>query len=106
MDKLGIWAVLAVAAGTLFILMIFESADAQAIDWIRQFGTSAQSLTTDPSGNIYVVGEIGGSSGGTEAFVRKYDSLGNELWTRQFGALPPPVFLPNFFSLNNCSIFG
>ncbi|MBX3244177.1 MAG: SBBP repeat-containing protein [Acidobacteria bacterium] len=63
--------------------------------WTRQFGTnsvdSGYAADTDPEGNIYVVGDTVGtfpgqtSSGGTDAFVRKYDAEGNVLWTRQLG---------------------
>jgi len=62
--------------------------------WIRQFGTNsfdtAIGIAVDSSG-IYVGGETGGtftgqiSAGGIDAFVRKYDIGGNEIWTRQFG---------------------
>jgi hypothetical protein len=62
--------------------------------WTRQFGSPG---TDDASGvavassGIYVVGTTGGtlpgqtSSGGQDAFVRKYDVAGNVIWTRQFG---------------------
>jgi hypothetical protein len=66
--------------------------------WTRQFGTigtdSANSVAVDTGGSVYVVGYVYGASplpgqtsagGQTDAFVRKYDSLGNEIWTRQFG---------------------
>jgi uncharacterized protein (TIGR03437 family) len=69
-------------------------AAAQGFQWIRQFGSSMGDLGSDavvsPSG-VYVVGSVGGvlpgqtSAGGNDAFVRKYDFAGNELWTRQFG---------------------
>ena len=62
--------------------------------WTRRFGTPA----TDVAGGIsvgatgvYVVGQTDGilfgqqGAGGSDAFVRKYDALGNERWTRQFG---------------------
>jgi hypothetical protein len=62
--------------------------------WTRQFGTSdtevADGIAVDASG-IYVAGGTGGtfpgqsSAGGGDAFVRKYDLNGNEVWTRQFG---------------------
>jgi len=65
------------------------------IGWIRQFGTSgrdqASGVAVDTSGNIYVAGTTGGallgqtSSGGYDAFARKYDDSGNEVWTMQFG---------------------
>src|SRR5262249_35937147 len=48
----------------------------------------------DADGNVYVAGEIAGSIslgqsivGDVDAFVRKYDAAGNELWTRQFGSV-------------------
>src|SRR5256885_16365852 len=74
------------------------------VDWLRQFGTfgvpdsldPARSVVADGSGNVYVVGDIPdspdaaalpgqASAGGGDAYVRKYDAAGNELWTRQFG---------------------
>jgi uncharacterized protein (UPF0548 family) len=64
------------------------------IQWIRQFGTSsldaALATAVDASG-VYVAGETDGtlpgqtSAGARDAFVRKYDLNGNEVWTRQFG---------------------
>ena len=46
----------------------------------------------DSDGNVYVAGVTYGTlpgqtnSGNYDAFVRKYDADGNELWTRQFGS--------------------
>jgi uncharacterized protein (TIGR03437 family) len=63
------------------------------LQWTRQFGTAANEsglgLGADASG-VYVVGETeggisGSNAGSADAFVRKYDPAGNELWTRQFG---------------------
>ncbi len=64
-------------------------------DWTPQFGTSgedrATSVSVDGSGNVYVAGYTEGtlpgqtSAGGVDAFVRKYDSAGNLVWTSQFG---------------------
>lgn len=62
--------------------------------WTRQFGTSnhddATGVTTDPDGNVVVVGRTlgdlaGPNSGYQDVFVRKYDGHGNELWSRQYG---------------------
>jgi len=63
--------------------------------WTRQFGSqghdNAQSVAVDGAGNLYVVGETTGtlpgqtSVGASDAYIRKYDSNGKELWTRQFG---------------------
>ncbi len=67
---------------------------AGALQWVRQFGTAALdqawSVAAD-AGGVYVAGSTRGvlpgqtSAGGFDAFVRKYDTAGNELWTRQFG---------------------
>jgi uncharacterized protein (TIGR03437 family) len=64
------------------------------LQWTRQFGTN----TTDSlsgvfvgADGVYVAGFTGGelpgqiNAGDRDAFVRKYDFDGNELWTRQFG---------------------
>ncbi|MBI2820490.1 MAG: hypothetical protein HYX73_10970, partial [Acidobacteria bacterium] len=67
--------------------------------WTHQFGTSnpdsARGVAVDAAG-VYVVGTILSgslpgqtSAGNYDAFVRKYDSNGNELWTRQFGTASP-----------------
>ena len=64
--------------------------------WTRQFGTPGideiLAIAADESG-IYVAGDTQGvlraDSGATaapHAFVRKYDTAGNELWTREFGS--------------------
>ena len=63
--------------------------------WTRQFGTfavdQASGVSVDSSG-VYVAGFTGGtlpgqsSAGFTDAFVRKYDLAGTEVWTRQFGS--------------------
>jgi uncharacterized protein (TIGR03437 family) len=56
----------------------------QTISFFRQFETPgmdrATAVAVDGSG-IYVIGNKGFSQGGG---VRKYDSRGNELWTREF----------------------
>ena len=64
--------------------------------WSRQFGTQesaqANDVAVDVAGNVYVAGQVGGALpgkshfGNNDAFLRVYDSSGNELWTRQFGA--------------------
>ena len=63
--------------------------------WTRQFGSwdsdFARSVAIGLSGDVYVVGETDGtlpgqhSSGGRDAFIRRYDPGGTERWTRQFG---------------------
>lgn len=72
------------------VVVKFDPAGTQL--WIRQFGTSAEDVlnaaTADSTG-VYVAGTtqgaLAGRVGGSDAFVRKYDPNGNELWTRQFG---------------------
>lgn len=63
--------------------------------WTRQFGTPAVEILYDVAadgGGVYVSGVTTGtlpnqtSWGNGDAFVRKYDPDGNELWTRQFGS--------------------
>jgi hypothetical protein len=81
-----------------FIVMIAAvlppGASAQTLEWIRQFGTDAQDRAAAIAVRapaIYVAGAtestFGGqqSAGGVDAFVRKYDVDGTEIWTRQFG---------------------
>lgn len=65
--------------------------------WTRQFGSSATGHTwadavhLDTSG-VYVAGSVlealpnQKSAGDWDAYFRKYDHQGNELWTRQFGS--------------------
>jgi hypothetical protein len=62
--------------------------------WSKQFGSERREETTrvsaDGLGNVYVAGYTGGDllgqhAGLGDAFLIKYDSLGNQLWGRQFG---------------------
>jgi hypothetical protein len=58
--------------------------------WTRQFGTSSfddtESVAVDAAGAVFVAGSGRAvPTGPSGAFVRKYDPLGTELWTRQFG---------------------
>lgn len=63
------------------------------VAWTRQFGTSAIDLATGVAayGNsvVYVVGgtegNLAGSKGGNDAFIRKYTASGSVAWTKQFG---------------------
>ncbi len=66
--------------------------------WTHQFGTSswdgAKGVVADATG-VYVVGTASDAfpgqthSGSEDAFVRKYDAGGTELWTREFGSGDP-----------------
>jgi hypothetical protein len=72
------------------------------VEWVREFGSfrtpehldPARSVVADGHGNVYVAGSVEGmgalpgqtgSGGLLDAYVRKYDAAGTELWTRQFG---------------------
>lgn len=83
-----------VLAAILAITIIPGKARADKDGWIVQFGTAA----VDAAGGIavrghdvYVSGRTGGtlpgqtSAGGTDVYVRKYNSRGELQWTHQFG---------------------
>jgi hypothetical protein len=61
--------------------------------WGQQFGTRtidiARAVDVDGAGNSYVAGitygALGFKVGGSDGFLRKYNSLGVTQWTRQFG---------------------
>lgn len=86
----GIAAIVAVVASVPVIT------SAQDLAWTRQIGTTSRDLVydvaTDGAGNVYVTGQTDGTlpgqtpSGETDAFVRRYDASGTEIWTRQFGS--------------------
>jgi hypothetical protein len=78
-------------------------ADAAALEWVRQSGTSGTDVgayvSADGIGNVYIAGNTAGDFGGPNAggdvatglarydvFLSKYDSAGNVQWTRQFGS--------------------
>jgi len=61
---------------------------------IKQFGNGGYNLSvgvaTDPAGSVYVAGGTTGAlsgpnAGSRDAFVTKYDSAGNQVWSREFG---------------------
>lgn len=62
--------------------------------WTRQFGTTEPDYAMSVSverGAVYVAGYTEGGlegtrAGGSDAFIRKYDSNGDIEWTRQFGS--------------------
>lgn len=67
------------------------------IAWTRQFGTSgtdfARAVAIDEDDGVVVAGYTSGvlagsfNSGADDAYVRKFDSEGETLWTRQFGTV-------------------
>jgi fibronectin type 3 domain-containing protein len=62
--------------------------------WTRQFGTSGHDMAYGidvTNSGVYVAGQVGDSlpgqtsAGYDDAFIRRYDIDGNEVWTHQFG---------------------
>src|SRR5262245_1827914 len=92
-------AIIMAAAVIAAVTMTGESAAQECrvgnIEWLHQFGTAtsdeASDVAVDASRNVYVVGNTDdalpgqAAVGGVDLFLRKYDSAGNEVWTRQFG---------------------
>ena len=79
-------------AGRDAFLQKFDAAG--NLSWTRRFGStdheSSWGVAADGLGSIYVTGETGGvmgvaTLGDYDAYLRKYDSAGNVLWTNQFG---------------------
>ncbi|MFT3926490.1 MAG: AgmX/PglI C-terminal domain-containing protein [Myxococcales bacterium] len=62
-------------------------------------GATSYAVGTDSKGNVVVAGQTHAALSGQvefgagDAFVRKYDAAGNELWTRQFGTSAPDCVL-------------
>ncbi len=83
-------------AGGSYDAFVRKYAATGAEVWTRQFGSTdsdvAESVTVDGDGNVYVAGFAAAAlpgqtnAGAWDAFVRKYDGAGNEVWTRQFGS--------------------
>ncbi len=78
----------------LLLAPVPQRAEAQQIEWTRQFGSTEQhdvayGVAADGAGNVFVTGSsrsLGGPIvGGEDAFLVKYDTLGNVLWSRQLG---------------------
>lgn len=77
-----------------FDAFVARMGSGSSIVWLRQFGSTfldkAHAIAVDDSG-VYVVGEAWNpmpgqvAMGRSDAFIRKYDHDGNEVWTRQFG---------------------
>ncbi|WP_061231110.1 SBBP repeat beta-propeller lipoprotein, LipL53 family [Leptospira weilii] len=75
-------------------LIKFNSDGSQA--WARQTGcignysTSAKKIAVDTFGNSYIIGNSTGAFGGTEigtnGFIIKFDTNGNQIWVKQISA--------------------
>ena len=89
-----VWA----AAIILFLSAGTWAEDPYDVAWIRQIGTTEHdhnsAVVVDASDNVYLSGHTHGdlagpNAGGDDIFLSRFDSLGNPVWTRQFGT---PVF--------------
>lgn len=79
------------AGGYDAVLIKYNTAGTQ--QWTRQFGTSAEDVAQGVvfAGDAYVTGTTKGdldgtNFGGTDIFLRKFDSLGDVAWTAQIGS--------------------
>jgi len=63
--------------------------------WVVQFGSAADDegygIAVDSAGNSYITGYTDGNLAGTnigysDIFIAKYDTLGNQIWIKQFGS--------------------
>ncbi len=90
--------VLALMLAAATVLFGVRHAAAQGFDWIHLFGTSfadeANGVAVDADGNVYVAGTTGGRFDGQsrygglqDAYLRKLDADGKEIWIRQFGSI-------------------
>ena len=87
-------AALALAVGG--VLLSPATGEAATIGWTTQFGTSspddAYGVAVNPDGSLFVIGQTSGvlpgqtNAGMIDAFLRRYDPSGAEVWTRQFGS--------------------
>lgn len=71
-------------------------ANGPTIEWARQLGTSLAdqglAVSADGLGGVYISGLTAGdlakaNTGGTDAFLGRYDSSGGLLWIRQLGSI-------------------
>jgi len=79
--------------------------------WTKQFGTDkvdrVNGVIADSSG-VYVVGRTDGklsntSFGSGDAFLRKYDTNGMEIWTKQFGT--PDMDIANGVTVDSSGVY-
>ncbi|MBX3165502.1 MAG: SBBP repeat-containing protein [Bacteroidetes bacterium] len=85
---------------TVFLFLIHKQTIAQqptGWHWVKNNSTSANAITTDVYGNVYLTGDYGdtisfgtttlSNSAGSGMYLVKYDALGNVLWAKtQTGA--------------------
>ncbi len=89
---------------TFFIFLLFIiNSSAQGLDWVKSIGGNSDdqgtSIAVDGSGNVYTTGYFSGtsdfdpsagtfslsSSGTTDIFISKVNSLGNLIWAKKIG---------------------
>ena len=111
----------------LFFISVFKQGNSQAPEWewaksacLISVATNVTSITTDPSGNIFIAGNFRDSAlfgstvyhptGTANMFLAKYDSTGGFLWMRYAkGANAPALHLVTDIcsdSVGNCYITG
>ena len=91
--RLAVMALVIVVGG---VLLSPAPGEAASIGWTTQFGTrspdDAYGVVVDATGGLFVIGQTSGAlpgqtnAGMIDAFLRRYDAAGNEVWTRQFGS--------------------
>ena len=68
-----------------------------AIQWVRRWGAygsdSGYGVAVDTAGNVYATGmtTAGNSNDNQDVYVVKYDVIGTEVWSKQFGGLSRDV---------------
>lgn len=79
----------------IMLVVALNSKSQTSFIWGKQFGTSneeyVRNFVIDQSGYVYVSGNTKGimndkDFGKTDGFIIKVDSLGNTIWSRQFGS--------------------
>jgi hypothetical protein len=84
--------------GSAIDVIIAKYNDAGMLQWSRQFGTGTSdygsNIWADYVGNVYISGStrdslFGPHAGEADAFLRKYDALGDPIWSKQFGTSGP-----------------
>ena len=79
----------------LLATMVNNSNSQSGFMWGRQLGSTKDEYVMnhviDGTGNIYIAGKTTGimnekNNGGNDGFITKIDSLGNIIWTKQFGS--------------------
>jgi hypothetical protein len=102
--QVGVAAAVTVSAYSITSGVVFvrKLSPAGTLLWTKAFGAGifagnyavARGVTTDPSGNVIFVGEFNGiinfgastlTSNATDAFVVKFDTDGNHVWSKSFG---------------------